>query len=361
MSRAPQKRFLDIEMALRWAYRDELPKRGRTTLPPLAQEGVWSPYIAPGGYGDTSPMFRDGSGGGPSGGFADGWSRDPGYPVALGRPHDDALAIEDAVWRLKTWRGYGFGQGPDNPDAAGLTWGFAGLECGHEQAAMEAIASMGGSIACHARAGSRPGPWRATAPGVPLRWVQEIPRPQAINGGNGKPRVVIDEVIAEVWDKRRDRYRQTPVIDLPGRRAPPGAPVWNEPRPSPPLRSGVYRTGSYCPLQWRPDPAKVVASRAEYAAWRMGLDLLWRHLEGNLESVGVLPPSAPWRPWAGEIETHGRPPELFRGRRDEPFRAETREQAAMRRRAGQRRALGLRSEEGRPMRQPQSGKRNGAA
>jgi hypothetical protein len=85
----------------------------------------------------------------------------------------------------------------------------------------------------------------------------------------------------------------------------------------------------------------------------VGLDLLWRDLEGRLESIAPLPPAAPWRPWAGDQEAHGRPPELFRGqRRDEPFRRETREQAAMRRRAAQRKALGLRTEEVRPAQRP---------
>jgi len=345
VSRGPQKRFLDIELCVRWAYRDELPKQERTVIIPGAtRQDVWSPYLYPAGYGEASPMFRDGSGGGPSGGYADGWSRDPGYPKAFGGPHPDALAIEAAVEALKTWRGHGFGA----DDPAGLTWGFTGLECGHHQAAMEAIASMVGLIAVHARAGTRPGPWR----GQPPRWEQVIPRPFMDTGGNGKPRVLVDEVYVEVWDKRSGRTRQVPVDELPGRRAPSGAATWSEPVPAPPLRKGIYRAGSYCPLDWRPDPTKVVALRAEWAAWRMGLQLLWQNLEGRLESIAPLPPSAPWRPWAGETEAHGQPLELFRGRRDEPFRTETREQAAMRRRAAQRRALGLRSDETRPIKPP---------
>jgi len=76
----PAKRFVDVEYALRWAYRDELPKRDRTAVPRHAlNEGVWSPYLYPAGYGDTSPMFREGVGGGPSGGYVEGWSRDPGF------------------------------------------------------------------------------------------------------------------------------------------------------------------------------------------------------------------------------------------------------------------------------------------
>ncbi len=224
---------------------------------------------------------------------------------------------------------------------------FTGLGIDHQAAAMEAIGAMAGTVACHARAGTRPGPWR----GNPARWVQELPRPYADTGGNGKPRVLLDETFVEVFNERAKRVRHVPVSELPGRRVPPGAPTHVEAIAAPPLRKGVYRVGSYCPLEWRPDPSKLVIVRAEWAAWRMGLELLWLDLEGRLESIAVLPPAAPWQPWVGEREAHGRPPELFRGLRDEPYRCETREQTAMRRRAAQRRALEARAEEARPTHQ----------
>jgi hypothetical protein len=84
----------------------------------------------------------------------------------------------------------------------------------------------------------------------------------------------------------------------------------------------------------------------------MGLELLHQALSGRLTSIATLPPAAPWRPWAGEREAHGRPPELFKGRRDEPYRRVTREQEAARRRAVQRRRLGVRTEETRPISAP---------
>src|SRR6202030_2858644 len=115
VARTPSKRWVDIEWALRWCYCDELPKRDRAAMPPaVSSHHVWSPYLAPAGYGD-SPMFRDGIGGGPSGGYVEGWSRDPGFPLALGGPHPDAIAIEQAVKGLATWAGHSFGA----DDAAG--------------------------------------------------------------------------------------------------------------------------------------------------------------------------------------------------------------------------------------------------
>src|SRR5258708_8537625 len=87
----------------------------------------------------------------------------------------------------------------------------------------------------------------------------------------------------------------------------------------------------------------------------MGLEIVAGELEGRLSAIAVLTPAAAWRPWcfergsAGEGEAHGRPPELFRGQRDEPHRRVTREQEAARRRAAQRRSLQVRTEQARPV------------
>jgi hypothetical protein len=335
LSRAPAKRFVDIEYALRWAYRDELPKRHALPrrLGTHTQERVWSPYTFPAGYPEVSPSFREATAGGPSGGYADGWSRDPGFPQALGEPHPDAIAIEAAVKGLEAWQGHGFG--PD-PTAAGLMHGIDHMAVDHVQAGMEAVAAMAGIISVHARAATRP------------RWSRKLPEPFPDNGQNGKPKVLIEETFVEMVDRKGVYYE--PVSDPP-----PGAITFIKAVPSPPIRAGLYRPGAYCPLIYRPSPAGIVAERAEYAAWRMGLEILAGELEGKLGAIAVLTPAAAWRPWcfdrgsAGEGEQHGRPPKLFKALRDEPYRRETREQAAAKRRAAQRRALQPRAEETRPV------------
>jgi hypothetical protein len=76
----------------------------------------------------------------------------------------------------------------------------------------------------------------------------------------------------------------------------------------------------------------------------MGLEILAGELAGRLVSVAPLPAAAAWRPWAGQRDSHGRPPELFKALRTEPHRRITREQAAARRRAAQRRRLETRTE-----------------
>jgi len=174
--------------------------------------------------------------------------------------------IDAAVMDLAIWRGHGFRDqdNPDAPDPAGLTHGFEGLAVDHIQAGLEAVAAMAGIMAVHARAGTRP------------TWSRESPHPFPDRGGNGKPRVLIDEIFVEAMTSAAGS------ITSPTRNPPIGAVTFREPVACPPTRKGLYRAGAYCPLVWRPDPARLVTERAEYAAWRMGLELLQASLERTL-------------------------------------------------------------------------------
>src|SRR5258708_38814561 len=92
----PAKRFLDIEAALRWAYRDELPKRqhgGRYDTRNLT--GMMSD---PAGAELVRRDAQD----------DDDRCREPGFPAALGDPHPDSVVIESAVKHLGDWAGYRF-------------------------------------------------------------------------------------------------------------------------------------------------------------------------------------------------------------------------------------------------------------
>ena len=82
-----KRRVMDIEDVLAWAYRDELPK------------GYRSARLDNVGYFSTSPMFSMVA----MGGRVDNWSREPGFPAAMGEPHPDALLIDAAVQRLKAF------------------------------------------------------------------------------------------------------------------------------------------------------------------------------------------------------------------------------------------------------------------
>src|SRR5260370_137692 len=239
----PAKRFLDVEYALRWAYRDELPKQHapQRRLGTHTQERVWSPYTSPAGYPEVSPSFREATAGGPSGGYADGWSRDPGFPQALGEPHPDAIVIETAVKALEAWKGHGFG--PD-PAESGLMHGIDHMDIDHVQAGIEAVAAMAGIVSVNPRAATKP------------RWSRKLPEPVPDNRQNGKPPVLIDETFVEMVDRKGVYYE--PVSNPP-----PGAITFVKTVPSPPIRAGLYRQGAYCPLVFRPRPEAVVAERDE--------------------------------------------------------------------------------------------------
>jgi hypothetical protein len=309
---APSKRFLDIEAALRWAYRDELPKRqhgGRYDSRDLTAASMSRLAAAD----DERPADQ----------------REPGFPAAMGDPHPDSIIIETAVKHLGDWAGYCFGDdrmGALTSDLPLDPWSMAldrFIHLDPVATAMEAIAAMAGTIIINARMASRP------------RWSIETPRVSWVSGPNGVPKVLIDEVFVQVID-RRGRVRYEPVHGEP-----PADAIWyRETLPSPATRGRQYRPGSYCPLGWRPDPARLLTERAEHCAWHAGLEILAAGLEGQLVATAVLSPAAAWAPWLSSPEDiHGRPPDLFAGLREAPYRCETREQVAARRRMAQRRIL----------------------
>lgn len=294
--RAPAKRFLDIEVALQWAYRDELPKR---------QHGGRFGIAAVTGMAMFRQVADD-----------DGAGREPGFPAALGDPHPDSPIIEAAVRELAGWAGYRF----DDDIIAGLSAGLPVTAETVEQAAMEAVAAMAGIVAVHARAGTRP------------RWSRERPEPFPERGPNGKPKVLIDETFVATIDRKgRVRYE-------PADHAQPDDISYVEPVPCPPVRKDRYREGAYCPLIYKPTPARLITERAEHAAWRVALDILHDGLSGRLTSIAPLPAAAPWRPWLDDADVHGPPPQLFAALRDAPHRRLTREQQAAHRRLAPRRA-----------------------
>lgn len=242
------RRLIDVEDALRWAFRDELPKRGA-----VAATGV-SPMVSLIALGTV----------------VDTGSREPGFPAALGEPHPDATAIEAAVLALGRFSGCSI-------DGIDLAPDF-GLQADQRRALRHAVASMVGHVVGHARLGRRPvchAPDFACGPAI---------------GANGKPRVLVTVVARHdgAFGQAEEAY------DEPARAT----------------RAGHYTYGAFCPLAWDPSPQDVVDERADYLAWWVGLDQLARDL-ADLATLAVLPPSAPLRPWLGDRD-RGKPPMLFR-------------------------------------------------
>src|SRR5260221_331287 len=224
----PAKRFLDIEAALRWAFRDELPKRqhrGRYDSRDLTAASM-SRLVRAAADDERRPDQRD-----------------PGFPAALGDPHPDSIIIESAVKALEAWKGHGFGP---YPAESGLMHGIDHMAIDHVQAGMEAVAAMVGIISVNAPAATRP------------RWSRKLPEPFPDNGQNGKPRVLIDETFLQKVHRKGVYYE-------PVSHPPRGAITFIKAVPSPPIRASLYRPGAYCPLVYRPSPAGGVAGRAPNA------------------------------------------------------------------------------------------------
>jgi hypothetical protein len=309
---APAKRFVDIEHALRWAYRDELPKR--------QMGGRYDDRRFNGGsIADAADVIalcgnaRD----------DDDRGREPGFPAAMGDPHPDSIVIESAVKHLVDWTGCRF-------DDAGMAAMIDGIPIAVDVVAIaiEAVSAMMGTITLNARIGGRP------------KWRMERPTPKWVGGDNGKPRVLLDETFVETWDARRSCIRYVAASELKERD--PGAITYIGAISAPATRGGTYREGAYCPLRWLPDPAHLLTERAEYSAWHAALEILADDLTGQLAAIACLPPAAALFPWInGDGAMHGHPPELFSGLREPVHRVVTREQAAAKRRSAQRRRLDI--------------------
>jgi len=304
------KRFLDIEAALRWAYRDELPKRqhgGRYDTRKLTA-GSMSRLAA---ADDERPADQ----------------REPGFPAALGDPHPDSIIIESAVKHLGDWTGYRFGA--DRMDA--LTSDLP-LAIDPAVVAIEAIAAMSGTVTINARMATRP------------KWSSDKPTARWTVGPNGKPKVLLDEIFVQVIDGRGRVFYEPAREPLA-----PDAIFYRETIACRSIRKDLYREGAYCPILWRPDPVRLLSERAEHCAWHVALEILSAELEGQLGALAVLSPAAAWAPWLSSHEDiHGQPPELFVGLREAPYRCETREQVAAKRRMAQRRTLHEREETRQP-------------
>lgn len=241
------KRPLDIEAALTWAYRHELPKRrdGDDRGPNL-------------GFPKISPMFRHAD----LGTRVENFSREPGMPAALGEPHPDALVIEAAVLDLARYAGHQFGG-----DLGLTTYLPAGLD---DVAAM--TRSMGELVniaQVFARLGHRP-------------TFAKSPEPTAVVGKTGK---VLAFRIRSEMRAGSDGIMRAHLIEEQ-------VTAQGKDR---------YPTGAYCAIEWD-NPKVILRERADYAAWWAGLDLLAHELRGKLETISVLDIAAPQRPWAGEVE-----------------------------------------------------------
>lgn len=249
------KRKLDIEAALRWCFRDEIPKRGSIGSP------IGSSWHLVTKVGQHGTMIDDPM-------------SEPGFPAALGDPHPDALAIEEAV------KGLGAILEAELDDDSLMT-GLEGFSIDATALVERAMRSLPALVSIHARLGNRP-------------------------SCGGLPSFTTFKENGNVVILRSEPYfvptKWATSIDKRGRRSEKAveyAELSSEVRVSR-IRTGVYPEGSYCALMWEPSPESIVRDRAEYAAWWAALDYLTDELAGRLDTITVTSLTAPQRPWLGE-------------------------------------------------------------
>jgi hypothetical protein len=245
----PARRVLDIEQVLQWCYRDEMPKRS-------ANDGSGASEPS-----SVSPMFRWCA----FGGRVDNWTREPGYPTALGPPHPDAqlihdaveaLTVEDILPRIQDYA-HRFGCNPPGVDVEILA----------EQAANQVVAL----VQTRARLGARPdhGPDPEV---LPVR---------SENGGK----------ITVYWLEEGSVTARDGTV-YPGLKR-------EVPVPDGKKRGGHYPVGSYTKVKYLPGRVSLYTARAEYAAWHAALAILADRLD-HLTSIQATYPNAARRPWAGD-------------------------------------------------------------
>ena len=250
----PTKRILDIEDVLRWAFREELPKRRND------EDG------SPRAYRSVCPMFAMAA----LGGRVENFSREPGFPLAMGEAHPDALIVEAAVLNLSRFADHRF-EGP-----LGLLDSLP-QDLDEHTAMAGAMSQIVELVRIKARLGARP-------------TIAASPIPAAIVGKNGKPLVMV--LRTEMRADDSGTLRPHLVEQACGAEG-----------------KDRYPRGAYCPIHLD-DPKTILIERAQYAAYWAALDLLAHELKGKLASIGVLPPAAAQKPWTGE-EDAAKPKRIF--------------------------------------------------
>lgn len=274
------KRLLDVEEVVNWACQELAACRAAPAdLRPggLAISRLDASLVGrwtfPPGIPSVSPMFAGGFASAVSASTAGSSWRRGGGSSRWADPDPDALAIEAAIGGLAA-RMAGFAA----PEELALD---IGLAVDIDGAFAHSLANVGNLLLAHGRMGNRP-EWRSEPPAA-------TPRLAA----NGKPGVWRRAAAAEpiLGGGLVEREYEEAVSSL--------------------KRRDTYPDGSYGVIDWDPDPqAGVVSGRADYLAWRLGLETLAAELSGTLQAIAALPPAAALLPWLGEADAL-KPADLF--------------------------------------------------
>lgn len=242
---APHKLAVEIESLLRWAFREELPKRQISSA-----EGIW----------------RDMEISGPFGQVDSGSSGAQRYPHH-GLPHRDAIAIEAAVLELPLVE---------------IDWN-------------ESLDAIMGDLTSLMQINDLKAPLQPRPTASSWNEKAFLPRERTINHSRD---VIMDgsvQTAALIQSHASQGTRPKWFPDQPTCHPTPSR------DPSKAMLVGqrggrnLYSIGSHCPLTWRPSPIAVAQHRADYIGWWRGLSMLAEALE--LDDHAALPPLAPQLPW----------------------------------------------------------------
>jgi hypothetical protein len=251
------RKTMTIEDALRWTYRDELPKAQVEARGPAAWGG---PARLRGGHEAAAEA-------------ADLWAvPDNRYGVVPdrggdGAPHADALAIHAAVLALDALA-------PDMPADWG---GFADCDLG--------------PCAAEVARDVMTGVFMSGGEGLRLRRpLSVLIRKVAILG---LPDLTLDEPELKVMSRANGAPRWYRKVQS---RGPFGEGYDVEVDGFDPVNRVPY-PGAYQRHYLDPCPVDVLVERMEAEVWRAALDVLVEDLAGCLEAVELLPSTLPERPW----------------------------------------------------------------
>jgi hypothetical protein len=239
------KKLIDIEKLVSWAVRDELPKGQAVAASPW---DIITQFCALGVRVQTSGPVD-------------------GYGFTPGAPHEDALAVAEAVRALAN------GGLIETADVAAELFGDL-LPIAGEAVSLILLATFDARsiVISNATMGSRP------------KWKFEHPTPyqRFLPSTGGRPRELVLGVDAagDLVELKQNRGRAA-------------------------KRDGVYSysMSPRCPISWGdPSVLQIAECRAEYVIWRAALTGLVDALRGTLKEFEPTLPAAAALPWVHGVE-----------------------------------------------------------
>ena len=262
---ADPKRSLDIEAALRWAFRDELPKVGAMNRDEVdAPRGSTFSTDETRGFSNDVQLMMSLS--------TNCFGVVPSVGVR-GSAHPDAIAIGDAVAALD-------GMVMGVPDGWKPLAEMDDLSPEVTSLVQVAVNEIAGEVEGGRRLfGMRPSfvVQRYAASGGAPDWRAEVPQVKLVSEF-GKPKWFVTRT---TWIKTVDGRDVAHDVEEDGYNA----------------RSKRPYGDAYRKLFLSPDPTPAIRARAEYEIWHAALDALVQDLAARLSTIRLSPTRRPARPW----------------------------------------------------------------